>query len=185
MLIVVISISFVAIISIQKMNTQNTLSLSTLDKQIRDDFDKNIKEQTESAISVLQNVYDQSLAGAYTKAAAEIVAATLLRNMQYGESGYFWADKTDGTCVVLLGKETEGTNRANAKDANGFAFIEAIKEQALSGEDILITLFQKQVKPSPCQKEDILSFLSLLTGLSAQATIPTLLTPTLHSKNLL
>lgn len=152
MLIVVISITFVAITSIQKMNTQNNMALGTLDTQIRDDFDKNIKEQAESAISILQNVYDKQLAGVYTKAEAELIAADLLRNMRYGDSGYFWADKTDGTCVVLLGKDTEGTNRANAKDANGFPLIQAIKEQALNGGGYTDYAFPKAGETEPLPK---------------------------------
>lgn len=152
LLIVVLSITFVAFISIQKMNVQNNMSLSTLDSQIRDDFDKNIKEQAESAISVLQNVYNKQLAGVYTKAEAEMIAADLLRNMQYGDNGYFWADTTDGTCVVLLGNATEGTNRADAKDANGFALIQAIKEQALNGGGYTDYAFPKAGETDPLPK---------------------------------
>lgn len=152
LLLVVLSVIFVALISIQKMNDQKNVSLSTLDAQIRADFDKSIKEQIENALSVLEGIYNQHLAGAYTKQEAELVAADILRNMKYGDGGYFWADKTDGTCIVLLGKDTEGTNRADAKDANGFLFIQAIKEQALNGGGYTDYEFPKAGETEPLPK---------------------------------
>ncbi|WMI82188.1 methyl-accepting chemotaxis protein [Anaerotignum sp. MB30-C6] len=133
MLIVVLSGIGVAGTSIFRMEEQKKIALQTMEEQIRADFDQKIKEQVESAVSVLQRVYDDHLAGKYTKEEAEIVGASLLRNMRYGEDGYFWADKSDGTCVVLLGNDLEGTNRADGKDANGFPFIQALKEQAMQG----------------------------------------------------
>lgn len=133
MFLVVLSGILVAGTSVYQMFAQKELTFQTMESQIRDDFDQKIKEQVESAVSVLEGVYDDQLAGIYTKEEAEKIGANLLRNMKYGEDGYFWADKSDGTCVVLLGKDTEGTNRANAKDANGFPFIQSIKEQALQG----------------------------------------------------
>lgn len=133
MLLVVFSGISVAGTSIFRMVEQKKLSLETMEVQIRSDFDQKIKEQVDSAVSVLQQVHDAQLAGAYTKEEAQKLAADLLRNMRYGEDGYFWADKSDGTCVVLLGKDTEGTSRADAKDVNGFAFIREIKEQAMNG----------------------------------------------------
>lgn len=46
--------------------------------------------------------------------------------MRYGEAGYFWIDQTDGTNVVLLGSDTEGTNRMETKDANGYKMVSDI-----------------------------------------------------------
>lgn len=151
LLLVVIAVVFVAFLSIQKMMSQRDLSLKTLDTQIRADFDKNIKEQVGSALTMLQNVYDQATTGTISKAEAETVAAGILRNMRYGDSGYFWADKSDGTCVVLLGKPTEGTNRADAKDANGFAFIKGIKENGMKGGGYTNYMFPKanETEPKP------------------------------------
>ena len=49
-----------------------------------------------------------------------------IRDLRYGNNGYFWVDTYDGTNVVLLGNDTEGTNRMDAVDANGFAYMQAI-----------------------------------------------------------
>lgn len=133
MLLVVLSGVCVATTSIFRMEEQKNIAMATMENQIRSDFDKKIKEQVDSAVAILQRVYDDHLAGLYTKEEAVKIGANLLRNMRYGSDGYFWADKSDGTCVVLLGKETEGTNRSDAKDANGFPFVQAIKEQAMQG----------------------------------------------------
>lgn len=133
LVIVALSVAFVSVLSIQKMNANKDASLQTLEEQIRADFDKNIKEQTQNAITLLQGVYDKSTAGTYTKEEAEKLAADLLRNIKFGDSGYFWADRTDGTNVVLLGNATEGTNRADAKDANGFLYVKSFKDQAQNG----------------------------------------------------
>ncbi|AMJ40531.1 methyl-accepting chemotaxis protein [Anaerotignum propionicum] len=133
MLLVALSGIGVAGTSILRMETQKDMFLETMEKEIRGEFDQKIKEQVESAVSVLQSVYNAHLQGVYTREEAEKIGLETLRNMRYGEDGYFWGDKTDGTCVVLLGKDTEGTNRGDAKDAAGFPFVQAIKEQALNG----------------------------------------------------
>ena len=59
-------------------------------------------------------------------AAAEKLAADQIRDLRYGNNGYFWVDTYDGTNVVLLGNDTEGTNRMDAVDTNGFAYMQAI-----------------------------------------------------------
>ena len=43
--------------------------------------------------------------------------------MRYGEEGYFWADTYEGESVVLLGNETEGTNRYEATDVQGNFYV--------------------------------------------------------------
>jgi methyl-accepting chemotaxis protein len=133
LLLVVISVGIISSTAVYRMNSQKNLTLETMETLVRNDFDEKIKEQVESAVSILQNIYNQQLAGTYTKEEAEKIAADLLRNMRYGEDGYFWADTTEGECVVLLGNLTEGTNRADAKDVNGYPFIQEIKKQALQG----------------------------------------------------
>ena len=151
LLLVIISVGVIASTAVYRMNSQKNLTLQTMETVVRNDFDEKIKEQVESAVSILQNIYNQHLAGTYTKEEAEKVAADVLRNMRYGEDGYFWADTTDGECVVLLGSLTEGTNRADAKDVNGYPFIQEIKNQALQGGGYTDFAFPKsgQTEASP------------------------------------
>ena len=57
--------------------------------------------------------------GTYSLREAEELAANIVRETKYGTTGYFWVDKIDGTNVVLLGSDTEGTNRMESEDAYG------------------------------------------------------------------
>ena len=51
------------------------------------------------------------------------LAADKIRNLRYGSDGYFWVDQSNGVNVVLLGSDTEGTNRLATKDATGFEMV--------------------------------------------------------------
>lgn len=101
-------------------------ALEYTEAQSRADYDETIKEQVECAISMLDAVNAQKEAGQLTEEEAKKLGADLLREMRYGEAGYFWADQTDGTNVVLLGSETEGTNRMEAQDASGYKMVKDI-----------------------------------------------------------
>ena len=50
----------------------------------------------------------------------------MVRELRYGDSGYFWIDTYEGDNVVLLGEETEGTNRLEAEDSQGYQMIKDI-----------------------------------------------------------
>ncbi|MFQ8877056.1 MAG: cache domain-containing protein [Roseburia hominis] len=62
----------------------------------------------------------------YSYEEAETRGADLLRELRYGNGGYFWADTYDGENVVLLGSATEGTNRMETKDADGYQMVKEI-----------------------------------------------------------
>ncbi len=100
--------------------------VQVLTDSIRSDYDENIRQQTDNAISMLNAVYARVKAGEYTMEEAKAEGADLLRELRYGENGYFWADTYTGDNVVLLGSETEGTNRMEAKDAAGYQMVKEI-----------------------------------------------------------
>jgi len=114
------------VITIVSLEDINVMSQEKIEAKIRTDYDVNIKEHVEIAISLINAVYTQYQAGTYTLEEAKKLAADQIRELKYGENGYFWIDTYDGTNVVLLGKDTEGTNRYNLQDANGFYLIQAI-----------------------------------------------------------
>ena len=67
--------------------------------------------------------------GKLTKSEAQVLAADVIRNAKYGESGYFWCDTTECVNVVLLGRaEVEGTDRLELKDANGVQMVKGFIE---------------------------------------------------------
>lgn len=119
-----------SVIGIMNIMNDNRIASQEQEKSLRDDYDQMIKGQVETAISVIQQYYDAYEAGTYDLAEAEKLAADQVREMRYGENGYFWIDTYDGINVVLLGKDTEGSNRYEALDSNGFAFIKSIVDGA-------------------------------------------------------
>jgi methyl-accepting chemotaxis protein len=119
-------IAVLAMLSAKNMNDVGKAALAKLDETIRTDYDQNIKNQVDNVISLLDSVNKQYEQGTYTLDEAKKVASDLVRDLHYGESGYFWIDTTDGTNVVFLGNESEGTNRLSLIDANGFELIKEI-----------------------------------------------------------
>jgi methyl-accepting chemotaxis protein len=88
--------------------------------------DELIKSEVQTAVGALQTLYDRSQKGEIALAYAKRVGEDMLRNTTYGNGGYFWADMSDGTNVVLYGdKSVEGTNRANA-EMNGMKYMQRI-----------------------------------------------------------
>ena len=109
-----------------KVNSEEMIAQQ--ESVIREEYDKNIKEQVQNAMSMLEKIDSMIKAGQYTRKEGEELAAQLLRELRYGDdgSGYFWADTYDGTNVVLLGNETEGKNRKDAVDENGTRYMDLI-----------------------------------------------------------
>ncbi len=104
----------------------STVSLESLETSMLEDYDTSLMEQVDHVISMLDQIYADHQKGIYTLEEAKDLGAHLLRTLRYGEDGYFWADTYEGVNVVLLGNETEGTNRWEARDLNGYAYIQGI-----------------------------------------------------------
>jgi methyl-accepting chemotaxis protein len=125
MLLVTVWISVLALTNQIKYSRE---SIADLEKSIRTSYDLNIQNQVENAVSLINKIYNQQVAGEYAEEEAKKLAADLVRDLRYGENGYFWIDTYEGDNIVLLGNETEGTNRYEQKDVNGFYLIKAIIE---------------------------------------------------------
>lgn len=151
-------ISFILIVSIGGISLamifqfeQN--SLKELELSMRQSFDNLIKTQVENAHSMLQHNYDLSEKGEISQEEAKKRSADALRKLSYGADGYFWADTVEGVNVVLLGKDTEGTNRFEAKDANGKSFIKEIIENGRKvGGGFTDYYFPKKGETTPLPK---------------------------------
>lgn len=94
------------------------------------DYDDLIRTQVETAVSMLDHFADRAARGELTEETAKERAADALRDLSYGEEGYFWADTVDGTNVVLLGQDVEGSNRIDLQDVNGKYLVRDIIEVA-------------------------------------------------------
>ncbi len=112
---------------VNQRNTGNK-NLAEMERNIRTSYDNNIKDQVESVISLINAVYEKQVAGEYTQEEAMKLAADMVRELKYGDEGYFWIDTYEGENVVYLGTATEGTNRYESQDENGFYMIKAIIE---------------------------------------------------------
>jgi methyl-accepting chemotaxis protein len=125
-LLVFIAITGIAVVNIQKQEEANRVSLEVLEKTVRQDYDEYIKSQVNNVITLFDSINKKYKNGEYTLEEAKKLSADLVRDLRYKDGGYFWIDTTDGQNVVLLGNKTEGTNRINAKDVNGYEMIKDI-----------------------------------------------------------
>ena len=126
MVIALIALALCTVISNTSLSGLGNNALDIIENDMRSSYDEQIKAQVDNVISLCQSIYNRYEKGEYTLDEAEKLAADQIRDLRYGNNGYFWVDTYDGTNVVLLGNDTEGTNRMDAVDANGFAYMQAI-----------------------------------------------------------
>ena len=149
-LVLVASESF---ISIQNMNQLKNKALDTMDTSSRQNYDDSIKEQVSVVISLLSEINNEYKAGRYSLDEAKKIAADEIRQMRYGTGGYFWVDQSDGKNIVLLGNSTEGTNRMNTKDAEGYQMVkEIIRVAVQDGGGYTDYVFPKEGETEPSPK---------------------------------
>lgn len=99
-----------------------------------------------------KHYYDQYQSGILTEELAKKNAADQIRDMRYGDSGYFWVDQSDGTNVVLLGSDTEGTNRMDTEDSKGFKMVRQMIEDSVKNTEAYTTYYfpkENETKASP------------------------------------
>lgn len=109
--------------SVNSMQAIDERILLEEEENIRTDYDNSIRQQVEQVITLLETYQAEIEAGVYTREEGMALAADKVRALRYGTDGYFWVDQSDGTNVVLLGNDTEGTNRMGTTDVNGFAMV--------------------------------------------------------------
>jgi len=104
-----------------------------------------IKNEVETAVSMLQAIYVKYQQKEMTLKQAKKLGADLLRELRYGSEGYFWADTTNGVNVVLYGKkDVEGKSRLQNKDKNGEFYIKDFLTQGIAGGGYVEYLFSKK-----------------------------------------
>ena len=152
MLATIVALVLCAVISSESMKQLQSKALETLEADERASYDEQIKQQVDNVISLCQTIYDQYQAGVYTEEEAKKLAADEIRQLRYGDTGYFWVDQYDGTNVVLLGNDTEGTNRMETKDANGYQMVKEIirvGQEADGGYTDYVFPKEGETEPSP------------------------------------
>ena len=126
MFVAIAVLALCVVFSTNSMAQMQNQALEIIENDERESYDELIKQQVENVISLCQVIYDKYQAGEYTEDEAKKIAADEIRALRYGEGGYFWVDQYDGTNVVLLGSQTEGTNRMETKDAAGYQMVKEI-----------------------------------------------------------
>ena len=124
---------------------------------LTEDVERELKIETETAISIIDTVYKRQQAGQLTQEQAMTEAAALVRNLRYDNgAGYFWIDTYEGVNVVLLGRtETEGKSRINLTDPHGKQFIkEMIENGQKSGGGYTDLMFAKPNQTEPLPKRN-------------------------------
>ncbi|MBF4692965.1 methyl-accepting chemotaxis protein [Fusibacter ferrireducens] len=127
------------------IHSSNISRLNQLEGKLRENYDLNIKSQVEIIVSELNGIQKQISEKKITLAEGQEIAADVIRNAQYGENGYFWADTVDGVNVVLLGKkDVEGSNRLDLEDKLGNKIVQQMIQIATSnGEGFYDYYFPK------------------------------------------
>ncbi|MDD5438234.1 MAG: cache domain-containing protein [Patescibacteria group bacterium] len=118
-----------------------------------DPRDELIKSQVQSAYSVLDQLNKKAQAGEIKLSYAKKLGADILREMRYGQDGYFFADTSEGVNVVLYGDKTvEGKNRRDA-NINGVYYVQKIAEAAKTGNGYTDYFFPKKGETAPSAKK--------------------------------
>ncbi|MBR3624110.1 MAG: methyl-accepting chemotaxis protein [Selenomonadaceae bacterium] len=134
---IIIGVSLLSILSVGAFFTYTTISeneeqLANYRKDLETSIEASLRGETEIAVSLINEFYKKQQAGLMTEAEAKKAAADLVRELRYDNGkGYFWVDTDEGVNVVLLGRDTEGKSRINAKDPSGREFI---KEMIANGK---------------------------------------------------
>lgn len=128
MVVTICILSSITVMSffIYKIIRQNERTVTNTDRILRDNYDRVIRTQVETAVSMLNQVNKMKESGLMNEDQAKKLGSGILRGLRYDGEGYFWADTEDGTNVVLYGSKTEGTNRINFQDKKGSYIIKQI-----------------------------------------------------------
>ena len=117
----------VAFICINDLNKKNAQSVKQYEISLRNSYDREIKHQVESVITLLDGIYEKQTNGELTEEQAKEQAKYLVKGLKYNESGYFWIDDLDANLVAhpILYKD-EGKNRYDIEDQAGNKILQNI-----------------------------------------------------------
>lgn len=120
-LIVGIVTLLVSIISINQLRKSNLEAINQYESTLRDGYDKNIKNQVDNVITLLNGINQMQIDGKLTEIEAKKQARNLVKNLRYDETGYFWIDNVNGSLVEDLATskdEGKSAGKVNESSAN-------------------------------------------------------------------
>ena len=113
---VIIMVIVASSMSVNDMNQVQDKALETMESSSRQSYDDLIKQQVGVAISLLSDINDEYKAGKYTLEEAKTLAADEIRQLRYGDAGYFWIDQSDGTNQQGTTDQSNGTGQQGTTD---------------------------------------------------------------------
>lgn len=146
----------ISAIFITNLMNETDRQVETFRQTLTQDVERELKTETEAAITAIQHVYDRQQRGELTEEQAKKEAAALVRSMRYDDGqGYFWIDTFEGVNVVLLGRESEGKSRIDLVDPDGRHFIkEMIENGRKDGGGYTDLMFAKPNETTPLPKRN-------------------------------
>ena len=141
---------------IVNLKSESERQVASVKQTMITDVERELKIETETAISIIKQVYDRQQKGELTEEQAKKQAADLVRDLRYDDGkGYFWVDTYDGVNVVLLGRDTEGKSRIGLTDPSGKQFIkEMIENVRKEGGGYTDLMFAKPNETTPLPKRN-------------------------------
>lgn len=128
-------------VAMLQKNTERELTRYEAD--LFQQYDVMIKNQVDTAYYLLESYHRQAANNIISAEEAQNSARKAVKSLRYGESGYFWIDRTDGILIAHpMSPDQEGTNRIELKDAEGTALIQGIIAAATTGKDEGYTQYQ-------------------------------------------
>lgn len=114
----IVGLASIIVINILGSNKQKK-DIELIKELLYSDYDTQIKNEVEIVFSYLKSHYKLAQENGLALDEAKKIAADNIRELRYGESGYFWVDDSKGNNVVLLGRDAEGKNRMDLQDLRG------------------------------------------------------------------
>jgi methyl-accepting chemotaxis protein len=149
-----IGFRIMAIIAVAVIGLASVLAiaLSQSWQNLLDDRRDALKSETEIAVEIVKHFHALAENGTLSQSEAQQQAKATVRDLRFGESGYFFVIHYDGRMQVLGPKpEAEEENWLNKKDPNGVPFIREFIDAAKRGGDFVEYHFPKAgfEKPQP------------------------------------
>lgn len=139
---VILSGLFVGVVSVTgtfvSLSNINKSAMKTLDSLVYLDYDSSCRNQVDSVLSAVNNLYENSKNSTDSEQLAKETAVNMLQQMTYGKGGYFFVYTTEGDVVVDSNTSAIGTNRFEYKDKYGTTPIQSIINVAYEGGGVSV-----------------------------------------------
>lgn len=130
---------------------QKLTDLETLKREAKK---TKISSLVDSAISMVNLVYNKYNSGLISEQTAKNEAKNLIRNLSYDKTGYYWIDNTDYILQVNPpDPSAEGSNRSTLIDKKGTYMVKIFVDQSIkNGEAYVNYWFPKPGESEPSEK---------------------------------